>query len=51
MLLKAWHNEPGTTTSEFCEKVFKLYGQERKHMLAGKSLYITENFYSLLIHY
>lgn len=45
MLLKAWHNEPGTTTSEFCEKVFKLYGQERKHMLAGMGPFIPAEEY------
>lgn len=45
MLLKAWHNEPGTTTSEFCEKVFNLYGQERKHMLAGMGPFIPAEEY------
>lgn len=39
ILLRRWHTDLPFT--EFCQKVFELYGPERKYLLAGNSIILS----------
>lgn len=42
MLLKRWRSDDNIPFLEFCQKVFELYGSERKHLLARMRPFIPE---------
>ncbi|XP_046356957.1 cerebral cavernous malformations protein 2 homolog isoform X3 [Haliotis rufescens] len=48
-LLRDWHND--LPIGEFCEQVLKLYGQDRKHLLAEMSPFIPSADYGQFVEF